>query len=157
MECWKCSLRYHYCSVHDLLCGFPTFLVFGEQSHLILYSRWQLSRYDTTIKQTKVILKKVIRLTIETGTLTGAWTPFLSSTHVTEHVRLSRYWDCLLFTSDFTRQPVLLPSPNGYHRKGLRQLDARPNQQPNATYLWRNATNDHLGSEIWYGTRQRRW
>ncbi|KIM49808.1 hypothetical protein M413DRAFT_21946 [Hebeloma cylindrosporum] len=30
-----------------------------------------LSRHDTTIKQTKIILKKVIRLTIETGSLTA--------------------------------------------------------------------------------------
>ena len=53
--------------------GFPSFLppVSGEQSNLIFHSRWQLSRYDSTIKQTKMILKKVIRLTIETGSLTG--------------------------------------------------------------------------------------
>ncbi|KIM49804.1 hypothetical protein M413DRAFT_21942 [Hebeloma cylindrosporum] len=43
---------------------------------------YYLSRYDTTIKETKVILKKVIRLTIETGTLTGAKTLFQSLVHV---------------------------------------------------------------------------
>ena len=32
---------------------------------------WQLSRFDTTIKQSKIILKKIIRLTIGTGSLTG--------------------------------------------------------------------------------------
>ena len=55
--------------------GFPTCLppVSGKQSNLISCSQWQLSRYDSTIKhwQTKIILKKVILLTIETGSLTG--------------------------------------------------------------------------------------
>ena len=45
--------------------------VSGEQSNLTCYSQWQLSRYDSTIKRTKRILKKIILLTIETGSLTG--------------------------------------------------------------------------------------
>ena len=44
------------------------FPILREQLNLI---SWQLSRYDTTIKQTKEILKKIIRLTIGTGSLTG--------------------------------------------------------------------------------------
>jgi len=40
---------------------------------LLIPSSWrQLSRVDTTVKETKVILKRIIRLTIETGSLTGA-------------------------------------------------------------------------------------
>jgi hypothetical protein len=71
VEYWERSLRYNYCRVHDLLCGFPEFLPpgSGEHSNLIFY--WQLSRYDSTIKQTKMILKKIILLVIQTGTLTG--------------------------------------------------------------------------------------
>jgi len=42
-----------------------------EKSNLIFCSRWQLWRCDSTITQTKMILKKVIRLTIGTGSLTG--------------------------------------------------------------------------------------
>ena len=70
---WERSLRYHYCRVHDLLCEFPKFLPpgSGEHSNLISYLRWQLSRYDSTIKETKILVKKVILLTIETGSLTG--------------------------------------------------------------------------------------
>ena len=54
--------------------GFTHFLPFsfGEKSNLIPDSQWQLSRYDLTIKQTRIITKKIIRLTIETGSLTGA-------------------------------------------------------------------------------------
>ena len=53
--------------------GFPNFLlpVPREQPNLIYCSQWQLSRYDSTIKRTKRILKKFILLTIETGSLTG--------------------------------------------------------------------------------------
>ena len=46
--------------------------VFEEQSDLIPCLRWQLSRFDTIVKETQVLLKKIIRLTIETGSLTGA-------------------------------------------------------------------------------------
>ena len=54
--------------------GFTHFLclAFGRKSHLFRGSRWQLARYDHTIKQTRIILKKIIRLTIETESLTGA-------------------------------------------------------------------------------------
>ena len=53
--------------------GFSKFLgsVSGQQLNLISCSREQLSQYDTTIKQTKRILKKVVLLTVETGSLTG--------------------------------------------------------------------------------------
>ena len=43
----------------------------GEQSNLISCSGCQLLRYDSAIKQTKIILKKIIILTLETGSLTG--------------------------------------------------------------------------------------
>jgi hypothetical protein len=46
-------------------------LDFGERSTHNSCSLWQLSRYDTPIKQTKRILNKIMRLTIETGALTG--------------------------------------------------------------------------------------
>ena len=73
VECWECPLQYHHCHVHDLLRGFLKFLppVPGEHSNPIPYLQWQLSQYDSTIKQTKVISKKFILLTIETGFLTG--------------------------------------------------------------------------------------
>jgi hypothetical protein len=73
VEHWERPLRYPYCRVHDLLCGFPKFLppVSEEHSNLISYLRWQLSRYDSAIKKTKIIVKKVILLTIQTGSLTG--------------------------------------------------------------------------------------
>ena len=45
-----------------------------EKIILLPCSLWQLSRYDASIKQTKIILKKIIRLTIETGSLTGVST-----------------------------------------------------------------------------------
>ena len=72
MECWECPLRCYYCRIHDLLCEFLTFPS-GEQSNLTSCSnsRWQLSRCNANIKKTKIILKKIILLTIETGTLTG--------------------------------------------------------------------------------------
>jgi len=69
MEFWERPLRYHHCSFHDLLCEPSTYCF--SRSDFITYSRWQLSRYDTTIKRTKAILKKIICLTIETGSLTG--------------------------------------------------------------------------------------
>ena len=46
---------------------------FTEKSNLIPGSRWQLSRYDHTINRTRMIVKKIIRLTIETGSLTGGY------------------------------------------------------------------------------------
>ena len=33
VEYWKRPLRYHYCCVHDLLCGFPKFLPPGSGEH----------------------------------------------------------------------------------------------------------------------------
>ena len=60
----------------------PTFLL---SSDLIFYPWGQLSRYDTTLKTTKAILKKIIRLTIETGTLTGTYILFQSSIYVTDN------------------------------------------------------------------------
>jgi len=69
VEFWECPLRCNYCSFHDLLCELPIHRL--SSSNFIPYSQWQLSRYDTTIKRTKAILKKIIRLTIETGSLTG--------------------------------------------------------------------------------------
>jgi hypothetical protein len=68
VEFWERPLRYYYCGFHDLLCEPPTYCLSRAD---FIYSRWQLSRYDTTIKRTKTILKKIIRLTIETGSLTG--------------------------------------------------------------------------------------
>ena len=46
---------------------------------------------------------------------------------------LSRRWCRVLFTSDVTEH--LLPSPHGCHWKDLCELDARSNQQPDATSL----------------------
>jgi hypothetical protein len=72
VECWKRPLRYHYCRVHDLLCGFREISPSsGEQSNLISCSQLQLLRYDSAIKETKIIVKKIIVLTISTGSLTG--------------------------------------------------------------------------------------
>ena len=71
MEFWECPLWCHYCGFHDLPCELPTHYL--SRSDFISYSWWQLSRHDITIKRTKAILKKIIRLTIETGSLTGRW------------------------------------------------------------------------------------
>lgn len=46
-------------------------LTLERNSNLIPSSLWQLSRYYSTIKRTKVILERIIRLTIETRSLTG--------------------------------------------------------------------------------------
>ena len=51
------------------------------------------------------------------------------------YVYYSRHWDRVLFDGIFPEQPVCLPSSYGRHWKGLRQLDACPTQQPDATYL----------------------
>jgi len=66
-----CDIVIAVCMIYYV--GFLTFLppVSGQQSNLISCSRGQLSRYDSTVKQTKRILKKVILLIIETGSLTG--------------------------------------------------------------------------------------
>ena len=63
-----CDIMIAICMTYYV--GFSNFppLDFGDRSN---DNPWQLSRYDTTIKQTKMILKKIIRLTMETGSLTG--------------------------------------------------------------------------------------
>jgi hypothetical protein len=64
--------------------GFPNFfLVFAFKSPCSL---WQLSRRDTTLNQMKIILKKIIRLTIETGSLTGMLIISQSSIQAAEYV-----------------------------------------------------------------------
>ena len=74
-----CDIIIAVCMIYCV--GFPTFVtpVSGDQSNLIGFSRGQLSRYDSTIKQTKRNLKKVIFLTIKTGSLTGIYILFESS------------------------------------------------------------------------------
>ena len=74
MDSGECPLRCYYRRVYDLLCAFHSLSpsCFGEKSNLIPGLQWQLSRYDNTIKQTRIIVQKIIRLTIETGSLTGA-------------------------------------------------------------------------------------
>ena len=105
-------------------------LVFGERKlNLIPRSLSQLSRYDPTIRQTKVFLKKIIRLTIETGSLTGAWNsiPFFCIS-VTENIYPSHDWDRMFYTSILTRwSELILSSPHVYHWTSLRQFDACPN------------------------------
>ena len=71
MEHWRGPLRYHYCRVHDLLCVFQEFLPIVLEGNEILFPISQLSQRDTTFKAMKTILKKIIRLSIETGSLTG--------------------------------------------------------------------------------------
>ena len=85
------------------------------------------------MKATKAILKKFIRLSIETGTLTGTQISFQSSIYVPEYANASRHWDRELCTSNVIKQ--LLPNPHGYHWKSLRQFDARPNQQSDVAWL----------------------
>jgi hypothetical protein len=45
---------------------------------------------------------------------------------MTAHNNSSGHWDCVLCTSSFAGPLLLLPNPDGYNRKGLRQLNARP-------------------------------
>jgi hypothetical protein len=134
MECWRGSLRYHYCRVHDLLCVFPAFLPIVFGGNRISFPVRQLSQGDTTFKATRAILKKIIRLSIETGSLTGTQILFQSSIYAAEYANPSCHWDRELLTSDVTNH-YLLPNPHGYHWKGLRQFDARLNQQSDAAWL----------------------
>ena len=107
----------------------------------------QLSQGDTTFKATKAILKKIIRLSIETGSLTGTQILFQSSIYAAEYANPSHHWDGELFTSDVTNR-CLLPNPHGYYWKALRQFDARLNQQSNAAWLRGGAIDDQLVNEI---------
>ena len=87
VDCRERSLRYHYRCLHDLLCGFPKHSLSCLRRALKSpCSLWQLSRHDTTLKQTKIILKKIIRLTIETGSLTGTLSAFQSSIYVAKYI-----------------------------------------------------------------------
>jgi len=54
---------------------------------------------------------------------------------VAEYIIASRHWDSGILPGDLSGQPGLLPNPRKYHWKGLRQLDARLNQQPDDTWL----------------------
>ena len=56
-------MTYYVCLPHSSLLSL-------EGNH-ISFPIWQLSQSDTTFKATKAILKKIIRLSIETGSLTG--------------------------------------------------------------------------------------
>ena len=99
VEYWERPLRYHYCSVHDILCrSLENFPSSEEQSNLISCSQLQLLRYDPAIKQTKIIVKKVVLLTIETGSLTGT-DSIECLQYVAEYFHLSRHWNHIFFTS----------------------------------------------------------
>ena len=120
--------------MHDLLCVFPAFLPIVFGGHQISFPVRQLSQGDTTLKATKAILKKIIRLSIETGSLTGTQILFQSSIYAAEYANASRHWDSELFISNVTNH-YLLPNTDGYYWKGLRQFDARLNQQSDAAWL----------------------
>jgi len=110
--------------------GFPKSLpaVSGEQLNLTFCSRWQLSRYDSAIEEIKTILKKVILLTIETGSVTGISILFDCSNFAAKYVHLSHHRNRIFFTNNLSGLFNVLPSPYGYHWKGSRQFDARPDQ-----------------------------
>ena len=140
MECWRSCLQSHYCHFIAVCMtyyvGFPHFslLSLGVTRPLPLFTWQLLQQGNTTFKAMKEILKKIICITIGTGSLTGTWILFQSLIYVTEYTNPSCHWDSELCTGYETIH-ALLPNPNGHHWKGLCKLDACPNQHSDGAWL----------------------
>ena len=64
----QCGLWYPNCCFNDLCCEWLHYRKLGYLNDTVIL---QLTRHDTRFKETKDLITKLVRLTIETGTLTA--------------------------------------------------------------------------------------
>jgi len=156
MDRWGCPLRYHYCRVHDLSCGFhslsPSCFLREIKSHfrftMAAFAIWsynQTNQNNSKENYPPDDRDRVFDRCIISIPVLDSW-----KWNLNNMVYPSCPWGRVLFDSHFTGQPILLPSPYGCHWKGLRQLYACSTQRADdTTWPWRNTVENHLVTEFW--------
>lgn len=82
------------------------------------------------MKDTQVMLKKIIMLVIETGLATGIYEPLPHPNFQPDLIYLSHYRYPQPHLGSVTEPSIVLPGPVRNDGQGVFQLDARPPQQP---------------------------